>query len=269
MTVRLAGVFAHPDDDAYLLGGTLLLRPDIDLTLVFATNGGAGPISDPALATRETLGEVREKEQAAYLEAVSYTHARVEWLGHPDYYLPDVLLERLVAGIEAVLEETQPHVVVTFGPDGLTSHHDHIRVGDAATQAFHRARARASNGDAFQRLYYAVLPRTDVDRFYEGIAEGAFEYGVEGNLFDITGVPDETIAVSVDTRPVRDKKWAAILRHETQMGEHERIPEPLRGIHLDAESFQQVFPEKDRYGAPRRDLFADLVLPDVQASGAS
>ena len=108
MTVRLAGVFAHPDDDAYLIGGSLLLHPgEIDLTLIFTTSGGAGPISDPALATRESLAGVREQEQRTALEVFDYGHARVEWLRHPDYYLPEVPLEELVQDIETVLLEVR------------------------------------------------------------------------------------------------------------------------------------------------------------------
>jgi LmbE family N-acetylglucosaminyl deacetylase len=258
VTLRLAGVFAHPDDDAYLIGGTLLLhRGRVDPTLIFATSGEAGPISDPSLATRETLGRVRESEQRAFLD-VTGLDARVEWLRHPDYYLPNVPLDRLVAEIERVLRDVRPHVVVTFGPDGLTSHHDHIRVGEATTSAFHSAR----NGDdgAFQRLYYVALARSDVDRFYSGVRNGSYLYGEEGRLFDVTGVPDASIAVRVDTRPVRDAKLAGILAHRTQLIEHERIPEPLRWIHLDAECFVQAYPEREGGQGLRHDLFADLAL---------
>jgi LmbE family N-acetylglucosaminyl deacetylase len=257
---RLAGVFAHPDDDAYVIGGTLLLHPDeIELSIVFATSGEAGPISDPSLATRATLGAVREREQAAYLGEIGYRSARVEYLHHPDYYLPDVSHERLVDDIESLLRQVQPQVVVTFGPDGLTSHHDHICVGQAATEAFHRCRARnASAEGAFDRLYYAALTRTDVDRFYSEVRARNFDYGEEGALFDITGVPNKDIAVRVDTSSVRDRKWAAILQHRTQMIEHERIPESLRWIHLDSECFVQAHP-KAASDVARADLLDDLV----------
>jgi LmbE family N-acetylglucosaminyl deacetylase len=267
MRIRLAGVFAHPDDDAYLIGGTLLLHQgSLEPTLMFATSGEAGPISDPSLATRETLGEVREREQRVFLETIGYPNTRVEWLRHPDYYLPDVPLDGLVAEVENLLRETRPHVVVTFGPDGLTSHHDHMRVGDATTQAFHRARARDDAADgAFQRLYYVALARSDVDRFYAGVREGGYVYGKEGRLFDVTGVPDDGIAVRVDTTPVRGLKLAGILAHRTQLVEHERIPEPLRWIHLDAECFVQAYPEPDQSGRVESDLFAGLVLEGTRA----
>lgn len=264
MSVRLTGVFAHPDDDAYLIGGSLLLHPgEIDLTVIFATSGGAGPISDPSLATRETLGEVREAEQRAALELIDYRDARVEWLRHPDYYLPDVPFEQLVGDIEVVLSEVRPHAVVTFGPDGLTSHHDHMRVGEAATRAFHRARAEQTDR-AFQRLYHVALARSDVDRFYAGVREEGFDYGQEGKLFDITGVPDDTITVRVDTRPVRDRKLAGMLAHRTQMIEHERLPEPLRWIYLDSECFVQAYPPSDGRLEVRTDLLKDLMEGPAQ-----
>jgi N-acetyl-1-D-myo-inositol-2-amino-2-deoxy-alpha-D-glucopyranoside deacetylase len=264
--VRLMGVFAHPDDDAYLLGGTLLLNAGrIDLGLIFATSGGAGPISDPQLASRETLGAVREEEQRECLRIIGYGDARVEWLRHPDYYLPDVPLEDLTRDIENVLGEIRPHIVVTFGPDGLTSHHDHVRVGEAATQAFHSLRRESGNDGAWQRLYYVGLSRSDVDRFYEGVREGGYAYGEEGKLFDVTGIPDDTIAVRVDTRPVIDQKVAGMLAHRTQMVEYERVPAPLRWIYVNAESFVQAYPP-DNPKTPRHELLADIRLEQSPAA---
>lgn len=243
--IRLAGVFSHPDDDVYTIGGTLLLfAGGIDPTLIFATSGGAGPISDPSLATRDTLGDVRKQEQRAALSVLGYPNARVEWLSHQDYYVPDVPFEELVGEVTHLLEEVRPHVVVTFGPDGLTSHHDHIRTGEAATEAFHRARSAVepSEDGVFGWLLYVALARTDVDRFYAGVREGGYEYGEEGALFDITGVTDDRIALRVDIRTVRDRKLQGILEHRTQMVEYERLPKPLRWIYLDDECFVQAYP---------------------------
>jgi LmbE family N-acetylglucosaminyl deacetylase len=269
VTVRLAGVFAHPDDDSYLIGGTLLLHQgQVEPTLVFATSGEAGPIAAGSPATRSTLGEVRQREQRAFLDAIGYAGAPAHFLGHPDYHLPEVPFERLVGEVEAVLGATRPQVVVSFGPDGLTSHHDHIRAGEAAAEAFRRARAAEGEpADAFLRLYQAAYPRSDVDRFYAGVREGGFGYGEQGQLFDIAGVPDERIAVRVDTRPVADRKWAAILRHQSQLEEHQRIPEPLRWIVLDAECFVQAFPPRAPGEPVLGDPFTGLGTPAATEPG--
>jgi LmbE family N-acetylglucosaminyl deacetylase len=242
--IRVVGVFAHPDDDVYSIGGSLVLDRDrLDVTLVFCTSGDAGPIWVEGIATRETLGEVREVEQAASM-AVLGVDADARFLRHPDYHLPEVPFDELVGEVEAVLREVRPDVVVTFGPDGMTSHHDHIRAGEAAEAAFHRAREGA-DGRAFARILQVALPRSAVDRFYEGLrAHGETSYGDEGTLFNLTGVSDDRIAVAVDTRPVLATKLAGIEAHRTQIGELERIPELLRWIVLDTEWFVQAWPDR-------------------------
>ena len=144
--------------------------------------------------------------------------------------------------------------------DAVTAWLGQLRAGEAAAGAFHRAMERVGGADpnALARLYHAALARSDVDRFYEGVREGGYDYGEEGSLFDFTGVPDERIAVRVDTRPVRDLKLAVILAHRTQIGEWERIPEPLRWLVLDSECFVQAYPPAQPRDERRSDLFEDL-----------
>ncbi|MGH7539800.1 MAG: hypothetical protein ACRELC_02255, partial [Gemmatimonadota bacterium] len=126
--------------------------------------------------------------------------------------------------------------------------------------AFHRAREEATSDDegAFARLLQVTLPRSAVDRFYAGLRDlGRTSYGEEGALFSLTGVPDERIAVAVDTRPVLGTKLAGIEAHRTQIGELERIPEPLRRIHLDTEWFVQAWPERQDGGEPATRLVGE------------
>jgi len=257
--LRVVGVFAHPDDDVFTIGGVLADAGErLDTTLVFATSGGAGPISDPALATRETLADVREGEQLASMRALGVADSTTAvFLRHPDYYLPDVPFDELAGEVEATMRSVQPHTVVTFGPDGITSHHDHIRAGEAATEAFHRGRASAPAG-TFERLLYAALPRSDVERFYGSLSDDESDaYGEEGSLFNMTGARDDDIAVRVDIAPVRDRKLAGIDAHRTQRDEWERIPPSVRWIYLDAESFVQAWPPRDA-----SQPVADRFLPD-------
>ena len=56
--------FAHPDDEAFTASGVLAASTarGIQVRLVCATCGEAGDIRQPALATPETLGQVRYQE---------------------------------------------------------------------------------------------------------------------------------------------------------------------------------------------------------------
>jgi N-acetyl-1-D-myo-inositol-2-amino-2-deoxy-alpha-D-glucopyranoside deacetylase len=258
--LRLAAVFAHPDDDVYQLGGSIALRAnDLELTVVVCTSGDAGPIWVPELATRETLAEVRESEERTALAAVGAPNADIRFLRHPDWHLPDVPFEQLVGEIEAVLEEVDPHVVVTFGPDGMTSHHDHVRAGEATTAAFQRVRERRQS---LTRLYQTAIARADVDRFRAGMREldpAPAPYH-EYSLFHLAGAPDERVAVRVDTRPVQERKLEGILAHRTQIGEWEQVPEPLRWIFLETERFTRAWPSGDVDGRVLHDLFEDVEL---------
>jgi LmbE family N-acetylglucosaminyl deacetylase len=252
---RLVAVFAHPDDDVYQIGGSVALRAgSLDLTVVVCTSGDAGPIWVPELATRETLAAVRESEELAALAAVGAPDADVRFLRHGDWHLLEVPFDDIVTEIEAVLVEREPHVVVSFGPDGLTSHHDHIRAGEAATEAFRRTRASANDGSSLRRLYHTALSRTDVDHFYASVQQLGVAFGGEEQLFNPVGVPDRRIAARVDIQPVAARKLEGILAHRTQIGEWERIPEQLRWIHLDAECFVQAWPPR----SPDEPVLGDL-----------
>jgi LmbE family N-acetylglucosaminyl deacetylase len=253
MTLKILGVFAHPDDDVYTIGATLAAhRDDVETTLVFATSGEAGPITDPDAVPRAQLGPTREREQRASMETLGVAAStRSRFLRFPDYYLPDVPFDDLVAAVTDVLVDVRPDAVVTFGPDGMTSHHDHIRVGEAALAAVDRR--GVDDGPRF--VFQTALSRGAVDRFYANLEEAG--YGKEGDLFNVAGVPDERIAVRFDARPYRATKLEAILAHRTQVCEWERIPESLRWVFLDEEAFVQVRPEPDERGT-RTDLVAAI-----------
>ena len=70
-------VTAHPDDEVLIAGGTLAACAEAGhpTAVVCLTRGDQGPISDPALATPETLGRVR----AAELEAAC-AELGVDWV---------------------------------------------------------------------------------------------------------------------------------------------------------------------------------------------
>jgi LmbE family N-acetylglucosaminyl deacetylase len=259
---RLAAVFAHPDDDAYTLSGTILRRDgEIDVTIVLLTSGGNGPIWEP-VATRATLGEVREREEASWAASVGVPDARIEFLRYTDWHVPEAPFDEAVERVAAILEDAAPHVVVTFGPDGMTHHHDHIRAGEIGTEAFARARSAAPS-EAFRGLYHVALRRSTMDEYYRAVAERGLPFGDAETFLNSIGVPDETIAVDADVTDLFDRKVAAISQHRSQIGELERLPRDLRPLHLAHECFVQAWPERGPNAPVRGDLFDDVDLAAV------
>jgi LmbE family N-acetylglucosaminyl deacetylase len=215
----LALVVAHPDDDTFGSAGTVALHaddPSFRFVLLHATRGEAGEIADPALATPETLGAVREEEDRRSWIALGREPDRHEWLGYPDHGLADVDRAELVDRIAAILREETPDVVVTFGPDGVTGHPDHVAVGAAATAAFHRLREEGVPG--FLRLIHTVIPQRMIDAWNRELVAAGEEPMDSAQMYVPGGVPDETVNLEVDTTRVVDRVIAAIAEHRTQAG---------------------------------------------------
>lgn len=256
MTRRIACVVAHPDDDTYALGGTLALKRDegLELTVIMTTSGEAGRILDPSLATRTNLGRVREREDRASWRTLGFD-PDIRFLRYPDGGLAEVPAEDLVTTYLEILLETRPEVVITFGPDGITGHEDHVTVGAAATQAFHAA--RASGADGFARLLYNVLPGSRIDRFNEILRSRGMEPIDPTQEFQPRGVPDATIGVLVDCTSVFERKLDALREHRTQ-GELEDVPYDLWPEILGSEAFVLAFPEREPGGAVLADVFEGL-----------
>ncbi|SRR5712691_3152998 len=260
MGIRLAAVFAHPDDDTYGLGGTLAMDGgSVDYTLIVASSGEAGVISDPSLATRENLAQVREAEEQEALEVLGVKDASVHFLRYPDGALKEVPRNELIERIAELLRRARPHLVVTFGPEGITKHEDHITVGQATTEAFHRARGPGGEDHAFQRLHYVAIPQSGLQRFWNTLRARGVDVGDPEGPFMPRGVPDLSISVRVDCRQVVKRKLDAIRAHRTQQVELEYLPEDLQPEILGEECFVQASPLPDLAHEPvRRSLFERL-----------
>jgi LmbE family N-acetylglucosaminyl deacetylase len=227
MSRTFAAVVAHPDDDTFGVAGTVALHADdpaFRFVLIHATSGEAGPIADPALATRETLGAVREEEDRRSWTVLGREPDRHEWLRYPDHGLADAPFEELVDRIVSILREEHPDVVSTFGPDGITGHPDHIAIGEAAAEAFHRLRAEGAHG--FRRLIRVAIPQSLLDAWNEQLIAAGEEPIDPTQLYQPRGVDDEDIGLRVDTSAVAARIVRALREHRTQAGDiQERMTE--------------------------------------------
>ena len=141
----LLGVWAHPDDEAYLSAGLMALarRHGQRVVVVTATDGELGG----------TTAAVRRRELAAALGVLGVTES--QRLGLPDGGCADVPTSQGVSLIRRVLDEVRPDTVVTFGPDGMTGHADHRAVSAWTTEAWRSHRRLRAPGHQ-PRLWYAT-----------------------------------------------------------------------------------------------------------------
>ncbi len=150
----LLGVWAHPDDEAYLSSGLMAVvrRAGGRVAVATATRGEHGT-PDPVAWPPDMLAEVRERELMESLALID-VHEH-EWLGHSDGSLPDVPFETGVAQVAALIERVQPDTLVTFGPDGMTGHPDHQTVSRVGHRGVATGRGR---GEALVRDHDAGVP---------------------------------------------------------------------------------------------------------------
>lgn len=219
---HLLAIFAHPDDEAFTCGGVMasLTGRGVPVTLVCATRGEAGEILIPALATRENLGEVREGELRLAMQEVGVDDVRFldyidsGMIGTPENEAEHAFIlapeAEVVAKLLPIITELQPDVVITFGPDGIYGHPDHVAVHRAATAAVLASRQP-------DVLYYATAPR---QRFVElGTREGTPFNRYSPEELNQMGTPEEEITTVVDVRPWLARKRAAMSAHRTQFGD--------------------------------------------------
>lgn len=238
MTKQMLLIFAHPDDESFALGGTIskYAEQGVKITLVAATKGEAGKVA--GICKPEELGAIREKELRSAADVLGIT--KVIFLGYRDKDVniapPLEIVEKLVR----IIRDVRPQVIITFGADGSSGHRDHRAIHHFTKAAIQFAKEPIElewgNPFTLPRLCY-VRPawRLTADKLLEA---------------------DYSILIS----PWAERKWEAILQHQTQAGSRlkfEGLEEKQKQIYLSQEYFQcdqalSAFPGRGK------DLFEDL-----------
>ncbi|MGG1556257.1 PIG-L family deacetylase [Paenibacillus ferrarius] len=166
---KLLAVFAHPDDESFICGGTLAkyASEGAEITLVSATRGDMGRrMGNPPYLNRETMAAARELELREACEHLGVK--RLIFFDIRDKTVEFVEEESLIARIAALIEEVQPDVVLTFH-EVLGGHPDHCAIGKATTAAFQRTGRQGalyfiSFGDAMTRPEWFGFAPQDIVR---------------------------------------------------------------------------------------------------------
>jgi LmbE family N-acetylglucosaminyl deacetylase len=201
------GVWAHPDDEAYLTAGLMAHaagRGD-RVVCITATRGEDGSWDEEKWPPSK-LGAIRDAELMRSLAILGVTEHH--WLDYPDGGCADVALEEGVSRVEALMRQVDPDSVFTFGPEGMTDHPDHKAVQTWATQAFERAAKPGA------RLFYATATPDWVERWKPLLDRFNVFYSPETP--PVTERAD--LAIEWDLPPeVLDLKYRAINEHVSQM----------------------------------------------------
>lgn len=224
-------VLAHPDDESFGHGGLMAWAQESGhrVGLVCATRGEEGEISDPSLGTPATLGAVREGELRRAMAAVGTDPVRLlsyrdsGMAGRPTNEDPRCLVqadrESLLADIVFQIRDLRPHAVITFGPDGVYGHPDHVRIGEVTTEAVTVAASDTWPflGEQWQasRLFHVAVDREDLRQMKQ---RGAGYFAtLSDEVIDTMGVPSSQITHIFDVRPYAQTKLKAIVAHATQL----------------------------------------------------
>ncbi|WP_040457233.1 PIG-L deacetylase family protein [Kribbella catacumbae] len=212
------GVWAHPDDEAYLSAGLMgaLIDSGHRVAVATATYGELG-VPEPDGVSTEQVAAMRRGELVASLGHVGVLNHRS--LGFMDGACAAVLPAVGSKAVAEVIAEVQPDTILTFGPDGMTGHPDHRTVSSWTTAAW---RASGRRG----RLLYATL----TPGFHEEWRALNERVGLwmSGNG-PVT--PEDELALYVElTGAELDRKIAAVRAHTSQTSELVEVvgPETFR-----------------------------------------
>ncbi len=215
MRKRILFLMAHPDDETFGPGGTIAryARSGEEVRLATATRGEAGMVGDPPVTGREHLGEVRARELLAAAEILGL--AEVHFLGFVDGQLASVPREQLVERVVELIRRVRPHVLVGFGPEGVSRHLDHKVMCEVAVSAFDRA------ADPTWYPGCGASPWAPLKLYQFEIAQEIFA----GWDVPLSGVPRARLTTFVDTSDHVETKIRAFHCHKTQEKDVRRILE--------------------------------------------
>ncbi|WP_420596845.1 PIG-L deacetylase family protein [Deinococcus sp.] len=219
----ILAVFAHPDDEAFSVGGTLAhyAQKGVKVVLACATRGEAGKITDPSMTIAD-LGKHREAELKRATAALGlpdpvfldyHDSGRYERTRYDDSLaLMNVNPFAAELKIRELIAEVKPDIMITFDPHGGYGHIDHLVIHRAAAAAFFSTGNVEGGGP--QRLYFTAL---SVEA-----AEGLSRMGqdLDPNIY---GVSENTIAVKMDVSQQAERKKAALVAHGSQTGPNSRM----------------------------------------------
>lgn len=241
MQPTLLFVFAHPDDESHWGSGVAVKchEEGARTVLVTATRGERGTTG--GLCTPEELAGVREQELREAARILKFDEVRI--LSYVDKELPVAPHEQIRRELVEILRRERPPVVVTFDPNGITLHVDHLAISRFVTDAIAAA--------ADPRWLPELGPPHEVARLLWTPAVMPWD---EGDF-----PPRPSVDFLIDTAPWWEDRRDALSAHRTQRATLDRLylksPDCRRMLSFDV--LRQAWgPRLER--RPASDVFAGL-----------
>jgi LmbE family N-acetylglucosaminyl deacetylase len=263
---KLMCILAHPDDESLALGGTLAkyATEGVEVSLVVATRGERGWFSDwSEYPGEQALGKLREMELRRASSALGIT--RLDFLDYIDGDLDQANSHEAVGKIVHLIRHIQPHVVITFGPEGLYGHPDHIAISQFTTAAVMYA-SDPQYRDPGQldphrvaKLYYRVALEQWLQRYMPIFGELVMT--IDGQERRAHPWANWIVTTRLDTHAYWQKVWQAILCHQTQLPHASRLQSITEQEHYylwGSQEYYRVFSLVNSGRREEHDLFEGL-----------
>ncbi|MBZ2199520.1 PIG-L deacetylase family protein [Occultella gossypii] len=135
---------AHPDDEVFANFGWAydLASRGYDVIGVIATGGEANELHATASLREARTRRIEKYERALDMlgaSAWTWLDASAGWVDAPSGpSLAGAAPDQLRVGVERLLTQHRPDIVLTVGSDGLTGHPDHVAIARALSTATNR-----------------------------------------------------------------------------------------------------------------------------------
>jgi len=151
--IDIVVMFPHQDDELNAAGTLMRLKkedPRVRTHIVCFTLGEVSSAKKTLSITPEFQARIRTKELESAAAVIGVDS--LNQLQYHDQGLAKVEPQELRNKVLEMIEKTGAEIVITYGPDGLTGHTDHITLSKAITDAFPQSHA--------QKLYYSAVPKS-------------------------------------------------------------------------------------------------------------
>jgi LmbE family N-acetylglucosaminyl deacetylase len=246
-------------------GGTLAryAGEGIETYLLTATRGEHGWWGTEAdYPGPQALGRTREGELQAAAQVLGIRE--VTFFDYEDGELDKADAQEVIAQLVMHIRRVRPDVVMTFDPDGVYGHPDHIAISQFATAAIIAA-ADGAYGDHGQpphrvsKLYYRIYTAADLAAYQA--AFGDLVMHIDGVERRATGWPEWAITTRIDTGEYWPQVWEAVACHRSQLPGYQKLknlpPEHHHNL-WGRQTFYRAFSLVNGGRAVEDDLFTGL-----------